>query len=184
MHNSDRQIDGRLVREYQSGNTNALSELVRRWHLRFCRKAFFIVKDADIAKDVAQESWNTILNKLEMLKDPNSFGSWSQRIVHTKAIDVLRAQAKRSRTKIALKRENQIADEPYVENEKLTKELLIMLQELSTEQQQVVKLFYLNEYTLSEIADLLSIKKGTVKSRLFHAREKLKKILKHRNYEN
>lgn len=55
---------------------------------------------------------------------------------------------------------------------------------LPIEQQEVIKLFYTEEYSLKEIAEILRIKHGTVKSRLFHAREKLKTILKTHNYEN
>ncbi len=184
MHYSDKQIDKRLVLAYQSGNPKALSELVKRWHLKFCRKAFFIVKDPDTAKDIAQESWSIIINKLDSLKDPNSFGGWAMRIVHTRGIDYLRAQSRQTRTKKAIFNNPQLEDEPYTENEKLTQKVLETIRELSFEQQQVVRLFYLKEFSLTEIADLLKIKKGTVKSRLFHAREKLKTILKDRNYEN
>jgi len=46
------------------------------------------------------------------------------------------------------------------------------------QQQMVIKLFYTEEYSLKEISKTLNISVGTTKSRLFHAREKLKQILK------
>ena len=49
-------IDGNLVLEYQSGNVKALATLVKRRHKQFCEKAFWILKDADLAKDIAQDS--------------------------------------------------------------------------------------------------------------------------------
>jgi RNA polymerase sigma factor (sigma-70 family) len=52
---------------------------------------------------------------------------------------------------------------------------------LPTKQQMVIKLFYVEEYSLKQISDLLNISLGTTKSRLFHAREKLKLILKEKN---
>ena len=183
MNSSEKQIDEQLVIQYQSGSNKALSELVKRWHLKFCKKAFYIVKDPDIAKDIAQESWNTIINKLNTLKEPKSFGSWSLRIVHTKAIDVLRAKQRRSKNR-RLMRFEIVDGEPYTAHDELMQELLLTIEKLTVEQQQVVRLFYLKECSLAEIAQLLNIKKGTVKSRLFHAREKLKTILKNRNYEN
>ena len=179
----DRHIDSSLVNDYQNGNSAALVELVKRWHIKFCKKAFFIVKDTEVAKDVAQESWNTIINKLDSLKDTNSFGSWALRIVNNKSIDVLRAQARHTKTKNELKAVSEV-DEPYTENKELKNLLLRGIQGLTVEQKEVIRLFYLNEYSLSEIAELLNVKKGTVKSRLFHAREKLKIILKNKYYEN
>jgi RNA polymerase sigma-70 factor (ECF subfamily) len=176
----DKHIDSGLVNDYQNENPAALVQLVERWHKAFCKKAFFIVKDSEVAKDVAQESWKTIIKKLDSLKDASSFGGWALRIVNNKAIDVLRVQSRLTNTKKELKRTSEI-EEPYTENKELKNLLLTSIQSLSVEQQQVVRLFYLNEYSLSEIAEMLQLKKGTVKSRLFHAREKLKIILKAEN---
>ena len=47
----------------------------------------------------------------------------------------------------------------------------------------VIRLFYKEGYILKEISAILAISIGTTKSRLFHTREKIKTILKHRNYE-
>jgi len=184
MKSSDRAIDGVLVEQYQSGSVKAIPLLVRRWHKRFCEKAFYIVKDADEAKDIAQDCWRTIIDKLETLKDPKSFGGWAMRIVHTKSIDAIRNKQKEWKKKEQFKKEIGRLDEPYTERTKLKQELDKAIKQLPIEQQHVITLFYLNEYSLKEIAQLLNIKIGTVKSRLFHAREKLKTILKLITYEN
>ncbi len=52
------------------------------------------------------------------------------------------------------------------------------IRSLSKNQQIVLRLFYTQEYSLMEISEILDISIGTVKSRLFHSREKLKTILK------
>ena len=62
-------------------------------------------------------------------------------------------------------------------------ELLKAIKKLPEQQQIVIRLFYVEDYTLKEISEILNISIGTAKSRLFHAREKLKLILKNRNYE-
>jgi RNA polymerase sigma factor (sigma-70 family) len=54
---------------------------------------------------------------------------------------------------------------------------------LPRNQKMIMKLFYIEDYSLIQISEALHISVGTAKSRLFHAREKLKKSLKHRNYE-
>ena len=63
MKNSISNIDSNLVVEYQNGNKKVIAILVKRWHLRFCEFAFWYVKDADIAKDISQESWSVIRDK-------------------------------------------------------------------------------------------------------------------------
>jgi len=174
----DKQIDAELVEKLQSGNKAALATLVKRWHLEFCKKAYWIVKDADLSKDIAQDSWTTIIDKIETLKDSSSFAGWAYRIVYSKSFDALR---KKSREQI--KQQDYAKDisslvEDYKEDSQLKNKLSKAIQSLPVQQQLVIKLFYIEDYSLKEISVTLKISVGTVKSRLFHAREKLKLILK------
>ena len=65
---TDQSTDETLVVAYKAGNKKALAVLVKRWHKLFCDKAYWLVKDKDVAKDIAQESWTTIMHKLESIK--------------------------------------------------------------------------------------------------------------------
>nr|WP_262910627.1 sigma-70 family RNA polymerase sigma factor [Psychroserpens luteolus] len=158
--------------------------LVKRWHLVFCQKAFWILKDPDLSKDIAQDTWRVVINKIEALNNTSSFGSWALRIVCSKSFDELRKQnIKRSKTNEFEK--TLIADdEIYTENEPIKKMLIKAINELPEHQQIVIKLFYTENYSLKDISKILHVSVGTVKSRLFHAREKLKKIIKTEYYEN
>ncbi len=183
--NTSKISDSDLVSRYQSGDKKALAVLVKRWHKLFCEKAFWITKDADVAKDVAQDSWNTIINKIAGLKDTNRFGSWALRIVYNKSLDVLNINKRTHKTFEAYKYEQEkiiIEDEDDKEN--LKNALLKTIKTLPQHQQIVIRLFYVEDYSLKEISNLLNISVGTTKSRLYHAREKLKLTLKNINYEN
>ncbi|WP_341215018.1 RNA polymerase sigma factor [uncultured Wocania sp.] len=174
----DKTIDTVLVTQYLSGDANALTELVKRWHKLFCEKAYWLVKDADVAKDIAQDSWKTIIVKIDKLQDPKSFGAWALRIVYTKALDYINSN---KRTRNNLEHYKYEQDIIVVENEtdeSLKKALLKAIKNLVEHQQTVIKLFYVEDYSLKEISDILNISVGTAKSRLFHAREKLKDTLK------
>ncbi len=181
---TDKHIDTKLVEAYQSGNKEALAGLVKRWHLLFCKKAFWIVKDADLSKDIAQESWQTIMNKIDTLKDTSSFGAWALRIVYSKSLDVIRKSTKERLKKDVYIKEQPSETDEEIDNTELKVELLKNIRALPINQQHVIRLFYVEDYSLLEIGDLLEISVGTVKSRLFHAREKLKQTLKHKHYEN
>lgn len=174
--------DAYLVLEFQSGNSKALAELVKRWHKRFCEKAYWIVQDADDAKDIAQDSWRTIMNKIQDLKDPLSFGGWAMRIVYSKSLDALRESNRNKLKQENLANEQIVEIEVYEENRQIKTELLKAIKSLSYNHQIVVKLFYVEEYSLKKISETLGISIGTAKSRLFHAREHLKLILKENNY--
>ncbi|WP_299113855.1 RNA polymerase sigma factor [uncultured Winogradskyella sp.] len=181
---TDYSIDEKLVNAYKAGDKNALAILVKRWHKLFCNKAYWLVKDKDVAKDIAQDSWTLIIAKIETLKEPNRFKYWAYRIVCNKSADWLRLQAKRRNDIISYDVEIKDDNTQYSENELLKRRLIKSINELPANQKTVIRLFYLESYSVKQMSDLLEISEGTAKSRLFHAREKLKTILKHRNYEN
>ena len=185
MTNPHKIFDGLLVMQGQNGNKKAISLLVKRWHKKLCKQAFWYTKDMDLAKDVAQDSWGVILKNLKSLKDPNSFGSWALTITTRVAIDGIR-KSKKERDHLKTQYDTlgetthgigiDDTDDPIMSLRKAIKEL-------PQNQQIILNLFYLEEFSIQKISDILDIVPGTVKSRLFTAREKLKIILKNRNYE-
>ena len=184
MNKKQRLIDGRLVLDYQSGDNKALALLVKRWHKLFCEKAYWLVKDADLAKDIAQESWKTIIAKIGVLKDPNSFGGWALRIVYTKSLNSIKATNRKRNQLEDYGYEQELVSVEKEDDGQLKQQLLKAIIVLPERQQVVIRLFYKENYTLKEISTILNISVGTAKSRMFHAREKLKLILKHKDYEN
>nr|WP_299066719.1 RNA polymerase sigma factor [uncultured Allomuricauda sp.] len=183
MKTTEYAFDGLLVLEYQSGNRKSLSLLVKRHHVRLCKHSYRFTYDAEVSKDIVQDSWKIIISKLYTLKDPNSFSSWATRIVTRKSLDYL-GKLKRNSKHIEGIHKNATMNEAENDRESEIKKLHLAIKELPENQQMVLRLFYLEEYSLKEIESILEISVGTAKSRLFHAREKLKTILKDRNYEN
>ncbi|MGC6432496.1 MAG: RNA polymerase sigma factor [Jejuia sp.] len=186
MSKTNLNSDTKLVIDFQNGNQQALNQLVRRWHKPFCEKAYWLVKDADEAKDIAQDSWSVIINKIEGLEKPESFASWSLRIVCNKSIDWLNKQSRNKKHLEHLKREQSTdIDEHYILDEKsiIKSKLMEAFKILPKHQQVVLQLFYKEEYSLKEISTSLNISVGTTKSRLFHGREKLKQLLKQYSHE-
>lgn len=181
---TDQTIDEELVEAYKSGDKKALAALVKRWHKLFCDKAYWLVKDKDAAKDIAQDSWTIIIHKIESLKEPKQFKFWAYRIVCNKATDWLRLQSKSQKQTVSYNQDIESDDNAHSENENIKRILLKAVHELPSHQKKVVRLFYIESYSLKQISELLEISVGTAKSRLFHAREKLKTILKKYKYEN
>ncbi len=174
--------DALLVLEYQSGNKKALAVLVKRWHTRLCKQAYWHTKNVDQAQDIVQDAWSTIVSKLTDLRDPNSFGGWALTIVNHKALDKFRKH--KPETKLTLYREpavwsdTLVDQEAYSTREKQLEEIQQAIKNLPIDQQMVLNLFYMEELSLKQISKITGVTVGTVKSRLFHAREKLKKIVK------
>ena len=177
VKNSEHKIDTALVIAYQSGHQKAFATLVERWHLQFCKFAYWYVKDADVAKDITQESWTIIYKKLNTLEQPGKFKSWAISIVNRKAIDWIRTVNLEQKKRGAYYDENSDSRVFSEENNDQSHIRLLLkkeIEKLPSHQKIVLQLFYTEAYSLKQISDLLDISVGTVKSRLFHAREKLK----------
>lgn len=174
----DDSSDKDLIDRYLSGDKSTLAILVKRWHKTFCEKAFWVLRDKDWSKDVAQECWIIIINKLNTLKKAENFKSWALRIIYTKAIDAHKRRKKEFQN--WTKMDKSVTDESTDSEEKtvLKSKLLNAIHDLPKEKQDIIRLFYTEEYSLKEISNFLKIPLGTAKSRLFKAREKLKSIIK------
>lgn len=181
MKNTDSDIDANLVIAYQAGEKKVLASIVKRWHLQFCKLAFWYCKDKDVAKDIAQESWVLIFKKLETLKDPQKFKSWAISIINRRAIDWIR-KTNREHHKLHKFYDETPKSTSLDKDDNLPDTLISMMKreidQLPVHQQVVLKLFYTEEYSLKQISELLKISIGTAKSRLFHARERLKQKMK------
>lgn len=170
-------FDGLLILQYRTGTKNAMGVLVTKYHNKLCRHSYWYTHDVDASKDIVQDCWNIIINKLDSLKDPNLFGSWAYRIVTRKSLDFVRKKKSES-AKLQEYYQVSTSYQNEEDNETAIKKLLTIIQTLPINQQVVIRLFYNENYSLKEISDILEISVGTVKSRLFHARERLKLILK------
>ncbi len=171
--------DAWLVAQYCKGHQKAMAVLVKRWHLRFCNQAYRYTYDVAIAKDIAQDAWITILKHIHTLENPDKFGAWGLTIVTKKSIDWYRKskRVQEKKQKISIEKESLMHQDEDLSGKQL-ETLRIAIKSLSEEHQNILKLFYMESYGIMEISEVLQISKGTVKSRLYYAREKLKTILK------
>ncbi len=169
-------LDELLVIRCQGGDVRALELLARRWHPRLLRDATYLTGDAEAARDVAQEAWIGIARGVRRLQDPARFRSWAHRIVVHKSRDWIRRERAKRR---AAQQVADLAQQPAAEQPRDDiARLRAALAELPADQRTVLSWFYLEEMSVREIAAALSIPAGTVKSRLYHARNALRSCLK------
>lgn len=183
MHGEQHLTDRELIAQYRAGDQCALASLVRRYHKSFCEKAYWVTKDKNVAKDVAQDSWMTIIKKLHTLENLDRFKSWALRIVYTKAVDGIKHIKREDELKRTVARTTSVSSPTAEQKELKLNALLAAIKKLPTGRQNIIRLFYAEEYSITQISSLLGIPRGTVKSRLFTAREQLKLLLKNINDE-
>ena len=176
----DKVFDELLILRCHAGDRKALELLVKRWNKKFTSFSYKLVKDLPVAQDITQESWLSIIKGLKKLKEPSKFSTWAYRIVYNKSMDWLRG----NKRNVIL--EHEMPNEPVEEaeyNNEQERAVHRSLRELPEREKLILSLFYLEGHRVREIADILGIPTGTVKSRIYYAREHLKKIYKEVYYE-
>lgn len=177
---SDQIYDELLVLRCQDGESAALEELVERWHERFRRHALRLSASPEAAGDAVQEAWIAIVRGLGKLHDPAFFRPWAYRIVTHKCADQARRVSRRREVteEIGRSMDLEAAVDPGDSDEpsEITA-LRSAMASLPADRRALLALHYLEELGVREIATVLDIPEGTVKSRLFNARRALKKVL-------
>lgn len=154
----------------QDGSRKAMELLISRWQKRFWRYALRLTGNPEAAWDVTQESWLAIVRGISRLNDPARFGPWAYRIVTNKADDWIRKNVRRGHLPVDFDREAPPSDD------RQAGDLDTVLHRLSHRARSVLTLYYVEGFALSEIAGILHVPRGTVKSRLHAARSELKAL--------
>jgi len=177
--NTDKILDELLVLQYRTGKQNALALLAKRWNQKIIRQAYWHTQNFEASKDIAQESWLVIVKGLNGLREPQRFGMWALSITSKKAIDWIRMNQRERKHENTKKEAQEEFSSSYKDEHKEEKinAVQLAMKDLPDEQRIVLSLFYLEEYSLKEISKIMNIPIGTVKSRLFNSREKLKNLL-------
>jgi RNA polymerase sigma-70 factor (ECF subfamily) len=165
-------FDELLVTLAQAGDREAAGRLARRWHPRLLRTARRLV-GAELAPGVVQDAWIAILRGLARLRDPARFAPWAFGILRRRCADAIR-RAQRERR---IAGEPRLADVPAVAIPGEGLAIAEAMAALPSDQRLAAQLFFVEGLTLAEIAEVQGVPEGTAKSRLFHARRRLKAAL-------
>lgn len=166
-------LDELLVLNAQNGDKKAMAILVNKWHGVLIKQAYRNTQTMETAKDIVQDSWQVILRKIHTINDPAKFRVWASSIVYNKSVDWVRNQQKQR--EILQNQQSEVIDETKeIDQDEMVRGAL---KKLPKDHQLILSMFYTDDYSVTEIAQILSLPAGTVKSRLFNARRKLKDTL-------
>jgi RNA polymerase sigma factor (sigma-70 family) len=176
QRDSDRILDEYLIAAAATGDRGAWARLVVRWQPKLLRHAWRVLGDAERAKDVVQEAWVDILRGLRRLDDYAAFPAWALRIVTRRCQRLFRGgeRDRRIAEEVALDAEPVVADIDVAESVADLPRVLAAVQALPAPQRAALALFYLENLSVAEIAIALDVAPGTVKTRLMHARRKVR----------
>jgi RNA polymerase sigma-70 factor (ECF subfamily) len=172
--------DKALVRQAQRGNPEAFAELVTRHQRYVYNLAYRLLQDTDEAEDLAQEAFLRAWRGLDNFRGEARFTTWLYRIVTNlcyNRLHSLRRQLVDADVDDVDSLASPLDQEPPAVVEAAERRAFLHrhIADLPAKYQVVITLFYLQEFSYQEIAQVLDLPLGTVKTHLFRARERLKR---------
>ena len=169
----EKALDGFLVASARVGDRRAFELLAERWDPKLRAHATRLLGDHEQAREAVQDSWAEIVRGLERLRDDAAFPAWAYRIVSRRcAKSIARAQRQRQLAEaLATVPPARVAEATDFER------LRAAVRALPPEQRAAVALFYFEDLSIADTAIALDVPAGTVKTRLMHARRKLRDTL-------
>jgi RNA polymerase sigma factor (sigma-70 family) len=163
-----------LVVRCQLGERQAFDELIARWHEPLWKYVRRVTGDDHAAHDIVQDLWLRVLRGIHRLRDGSKLRAWLFGIARHALMD-------RWRDKYAAPAaaEVDMADIAAAESDAGREEEIALMEHELTQlpliEREVLTLFYLQELSLAEVSEVLGVPVGTVKSRLFRARQLLRR---------
>jgi RNA polymerase sigma-70 factor (ECF subfamily) len=170
----DPTADALLVVRCQLGEPAAFDALAARWHRPFWSYLRRLADHDAAAEEAVQETWVRVLRGLPRLREPERFATWAFTIARRVALDQLRV---RYAAPPDAHLDPEALEETDDDETELKTDLMALrhgLMRLPPPPREVLTLFYLRELSLADVAEILEIPVGTVKSRLFQARRRLR----------
>jgi RNA polymerase sigma-70 factor (ECF subfamily) len=175
--------DAQLIAAAQNGDAAAYGSLVRKYHSRLCSSLWHICGSRSDAEDAAQEAFLRAYLKLRNYTGASAFYTWLYRI----AVNVVISDHRKRKTQATTEQNRMICDRSQRDDSELPDDPLLReeranqvrqaLNSLSSEHRTILVLREMESCDYDEIASLLNVPIGTVRSRLHRARLELRERL-------
>jgi RNA polymerase sigma-70 factor (ECF subfamily) len=170
--------DERLIARLRQGDQLALQTLYARHNVKIYRFVLRLLRDEAAAEDVVSEVFIDLWRNPAAFEGRSEATTWLMAIARNKAWSLLRKRKEGPVDEETLSTIADESDDPEVVMQKKTKGEILRscLQRLSPEHREVIDLVYYHDKTIEDVAQIVGIPEGTVKTRMFHARKKLSEI--------
>jgi len=183
-------LDALLVERLKSGDEEAYETLIARFQQPIYNLCYRLISDPADAADVVQEVFLKVFRSIDHFREQSSLKTWIYRIAVNEAYNQRRWFSRHRRQEVGLDDENQ-ASRPWLDsisdpardpyelalNEERHHLIESSLREINADFRTAVVLRDLEDLSYEEIADVLQISLGTVKSRILRGRESLRRVL-------
>jgi RNA polymerase sigma-70 factor, ECF subfamily len=186
--------DQDVILHARKGRETAFRELIRRYERPVFSVIYRMVRDRELAEDLAQETFIKVLNALDRYDPKYKFSSWIFKIAHNATLDQLRKkepetlslegsphaqtqdQADATSVTAVARTEN---PEDYTHSKEIGVEIEAAIQRLRPEYRAVIVLWHIEGRPYDEIAEIMNLPLGTVKTYIHRGRNELREMLQH-----
>ncbi len=175
------------IRQVVQGDEGAFAKLFRGYAPRIFRFAMIYLNDRTQAEEVVQETMIAVWKGAKNYKVQSRVSSWVLGIARNKALDRARARGRAPefvREKLDRQASARATPEQLTRQEIQIDRIRAALAQLTPEHREVMVLAFYSDLSYSEIAQVLNCPEGTVKSRMYYAKEQLKELLSLRGGES
>lgn len=176
-----------LLLKAKEGNDEAFEEIIKMYQQKVCSTIYFMVKNENIVEDIAQEVFIKVYKNISKFNEESSLYTWIYRITMNACIDQIKKEKKITYINTQIETEDgnievQIEDESQklddiLENKIRRESLIKAIKSLPAEQRALIVLRDIRQFKYMEIAEMLKLNLGTVKSKISRARQSLKECL-------
>jgi len=186
--------DQDVILHAREGRESAFRELIRRYERPVFSVIYRMIRDREMAEDLAQDTFIKVLNALDRYDPKYKFSSWIFKIAHNTTLDQLRKkgpetlsldgsphartqeQAEATSFTAVATSEN---PEQYTQSKELGSEIEAAIQQLRPEYRAVIVLWHIEGRPYDEIAEIMDLPLGTVKTYIHRGRNELREMLQH-----
>lgn len=181
--------DRALITQAKGGDARAFRTLVERHQRRAFAIALGLVRDENDAREIVQEAFLRVYRGLDSFEGSSSFFTWLYRIVTNLSIDLMRKPARREVEPVDPALLDDATEQPFlarldgadpfdvVRRSEMRNRIETALEELPDYHRGVILMREVEGMSYEEMAEAMGVSKGTIMSRLFHARRKLQRAL-------
>jgi len=175
----ENEADQILLERYRHGDREAFTAIVVRYQRPVYNAAWWVLRNAEDARDVAQVVFMKVAERLDEYDPRYRFFSWIYRIAVNEALNVLRRNDREEPLDEAVEMAGPDGDDPErrLSEAETNGRIRNAVMNMSANDRTVLMLRHFSELSYQEIAGILDVDEKTVKSRLFEARQRLRGIL-------
>jgi len=176
----DNDTDQALVERFRKGDREAFTELVIRYQRPIYNAAFWILRRAEDASDVAQTVFLRVAERLDEYDEQYKFFSWIYRIAVNESLNLLRRSGREEALDDEIDYPGPASDNPEqrANDAQQSAQIRSALMRMSINDRVVLTMRHFSECSYQEIGQILELDEKTVKSRLHEARQRLRDMLK------